>query len=170
MPHLRLIDWHSDNHRFMKKFIQSLKQGGPQFIFKQMSLDIFSRFIHRQLWSPKDKVVFVPAPSSTNNYKDHSYLLAKYLSFYFGGELRRLLYKSHKMLPQKSQTKRNRSNIQLIKQGHVKTTEIIVFVDDILTTGFTAYSAYQALNKPKHFFIFTLIWKALHVPQESLSI
>ena len=35
----------------------------------------------------------------------------------------------------------------------------LVFVDDVLTTGSTARAAFQALDKPENFFVFTLVWR-----------
>ena len=159
LPHLRLFDWHNDNYYFLQRFIKSLKQGGPFFIFEKLGLESFSRFIHRSLWPKESKLVFIPAPPSGKTIKDHAHLFAKSLSFYFGAEMRLLLKKKSKKSQQKSKNKKERSSVELLSTGFLKPEEIIVFVDDVLTTGSTARSAYRALNKPKNFFIFTLAWK-----------
>ncbi len=162
LPHLRLFDWKDDNHYFLQKFINSLKQGGPFFVFRRMGLESFSRFIHRSLWSKKIKPVFIPAPAREKHFKDHAYLLAESLRFHFGGELRPLLIKKDQHSSQKLKLKRERSSIEFLSTGVLKPRETVVFVDDVLTTGSTARSAYKALNRPKNFFIFTLAWKRPH--------
>ena len=158
IPHLRLIDWHDENYFFVKKFVESLKQGGPSFIFKKMGLEMFSRFVHRFPQFQNKKINFVPAPRSNTYKKDHAYLFAQTLSYYFGGILQPILYKRKKHLFQKSKSRKERALIQFETSKHLNLEEPIVFVDDVLTTGCTARSAYKALKKPKHFFIFTLAW------------
>ena len=158
-PHLRLLDWHEDNHNLIHCFANSLKQGAPNFIFKRIGLEMVSRFIHLNLWNKKTLPLFIPSPPSSNSNPDHAFLLAKALSFYFGGEVLSILKKDLSLGLQKTKSKRERAAIQMTKENTAPITNPIVFVDDILTTGSTARAAFQALNKPKNFFIFTLIWR-----------
>lgn len=159
LPHLRLLDWHEDNQQLIKFFIDSLKYGGPDFIFKRLGLEMFSRFIHIPLWSKKTFPIFIPAPSKPNIKKDHAFMLAEALSFYFGGEVENLLKRETFSFSQKKKSKRKRTDIQMERVGTIPCNRPLVFVDDVLTTGATARAAFQALNKPKNFFIFTLVWR-----------
>ena len=159
LPHLRLIDWHEDNHQFMRFFINSLKQGGPDFIFKRLGLEMFSRFMYFDLLNKKTSFVFVPAPSRSREKGDHAFKLAEALHFYFGGELKDCLSRKNLYDNQKSKPKRKRSLIELESKTLISQSKTFIFVDDVLTTGSTARAAFQALNKPKNFFIFTLVWR-----------
>ena len=159
LPHLRLLDWHKDNHQLIQLLINSLKQGGPHFIFKRLGLEMFSRFLYLNLWNKKTFPLFIPAPSRLKSKTDHALQLAESLSFYFGGDVKNLLKRGKALGFQKKKTKRQRADIQIQSQGNIPPLRPIVFVDDVLTTGSTARAAFQALNQPKHFFIFTLAWK-----------
>ena len=159
LPHLRLLDWHEDNGKLVKLFIESLKQGGPHFIFKRLGLEMLSRFINIPLWDKTDSPVFIPAPSRTKTKEDHAFLLAQALCFYFNGELKLLLTRNRNSPAQRKQSKRERADIQISKEGDTPSNKTFIFVDDVLTTGSTARAAFRSLNKPKNFFIFTLAWK-----------
>ncbi len=159
LPHLRLMDWHEDNHHLMKVFINSLKQGGADFIFKRLGLEMSSRFGHFNLWDRKTCPVFVPAPSRTKIKKDHAFMLTEALSFYLGGELKKLLNRRHPSEAQKSKSRAKRALIEMESRALISQNKTFIFVDDVLTTGATARAAFQALNKPKNFFIFTLVWR-----------
>ena len=167
-PHFHLLNWHEDNHQLIKFFIDSLKQGGPDFIFKRLGLEMFSRFLNFDLWNKKSSPVFVPSPSRSKVKNDHAFMLAEALSFYFGGEVNNLLKRKLSSLSQKRKSKKDRAFIQIDSEGMIPCDHPVVFVDDVLTTGSTARAAFQALNKPQNFFIFTLVWRQV-VKKENFS-
>ena len=102
LPHFRLFDWRKDNHRLMSRMADSLKQGGPYFIFRRMGLEMFSRFMPCDLWGRKSSPVFVPAPANSPHVEDHAFMLASALRFYFGGGLKNLLKKESSKGPPKT--------------------------------------------------------------------
>jgi len=166
LSHFRLLDWHPDNYQTVKSFVYSLKQGGPDFLFKRLALEMFSRLVHFNLWNKQTIPIFVPAPFRKVNQKDHAGQLAHALSYYFGGNVCDLLKRSENYDSQKNKTRRQRVKIELQKILSIPSDRTIVFVDDVLTTGSTARAAFQTLNCPKKFFIFTLIWKRPPAKQE----
>ncbi|MCY4512538.1 MAG: hypothetical protein OXB86_02490 [Bdellovibrionales bacterium] len=162
LPHFRLFDWYEENDLFMRRFVSSLKGGGPNFIFKRMALECFPRFLYTRGFPKKTNFVFVPAPSRSPNRPDHALELARAFGFYFGGEVYSVLQRVSRF-SQKLKNKSERSQIQILSNKSLKNKNVI-FIDDILTTGATARAAFKAMGCPKKFVICTLAWKRLSIP------
>ena len=157
-PHLRLFDWHGENHVFVQRMIESLKQGGPDFIFRRLALECFSRFVHHSFWFQNQEVFFVPAPPREEGSLDHARAFAEALAFYFGGEVLLILERKNKNPNQKFKSRKERSLLEFYRKNSSK-KGTFVFVDDVLTSGSTARAAFRALDRPSQFFIFTLAWR-----------
>jgi len=126
LSHFHLLSWHEDNHQLIKLFIDSLKQGGPDFIFKRFGLEMFSRFLRFELWDKKSSPVFVPSPSRLKIKNDHAFMLAESLSFYFGGKVYNLLKREPSSLSQKRKSKKARAFIQMNSEGSITCEQPIV--------------------------------------------
>lgn len=80
-----------------------------------------------------------------------------------------LLYRLSSETGQKFQTRKERRQLQLgcyLRQGlgGAKDDLRVHFVDDVLTTGSTALAAWQALGHPRHFTVWSLIYRSRLLP------
>lgn len=161
LTHFRLFNWSEENDFFIRLFLNSLKKGGPSFIFNQVVLDFLYHVT--QVYSiPRDTVI-IPAPSYSRS-PDHALCLASAFSRFSGLELYNVLFPyspEGKNRKQKQRIKTERRKIYFsVKEKCILEDKKIIFVDDILTTGSTARAAWEALCKPRNFVIFTLAWRS----------
>lgn len=155
--HLRLLDWKDDSPP-LRSFFLSLKGEAPKEVWNELAKESFARFSNTKAWSFFKNPIFVPAPARDPLKKDHARLFAEALASYFGGSVHLALNYGSDSSSQKSKTRLERSKKVFHSSENLENTNVI-FVDDILTTGFTAQAAYNALGCPKKFLICTLAWR-----------
>lgn len=172
LTHARLFDWNKENDFFIRLFLNSLKRGGPSFIFDKLMQDFLSRII--QVRPLPLKALLIPAPAHPGLYfKDHAFCLGSSFSRLSGLRLKNPLLrlsvsdkadKTDKagVKTQKRKNRRERKKVRfcLKENSLIKKEESIIFIDDILTTGGTALAAYETSGAPKDFMIFTLAWRS----------
>lgn len=164
LTHFRLFNWNKENDFFIRLFLNSLKKGGPSFIFNKLILDFLNRVV--QISSLPVSSVWIPAPSqSVDDFRDHAFCLASAFSHFSGMPLknpllRPSLFDKTSLQKQKNRQERKEMQFSLKENSFVKENEKVIFVDDILTTGATARAGYKALKAPKEFRIFTLAFRS----------
>lgn len=160
LTHIRLFDWNKENDFFIRIFLNSLKGGGPSFIFNQVILDFLHRILQAIPFS--QNAILIPAPShSQTDSRDHAFCLASSFSFFSGVPVKNLLTRPFQFdKKQKRKIKWERKTARFcIKENFIGDEKMIIFIDDILTTGATAQAAWKALGEPEKFIIFTLTWR-----------
>ena len=162
LTHARLFDWGEENDFFARLFLNSLKKRKLGFIFESLAKDFLHRFLQVRDLPPN--TLFVPAPAShQNKLKNHALSICHSLSHVVGMDSQNPLLILNHMDSKQVQKRKNKKERRKINFGVQESFSVekrpLVFVDDILTTGATARSAWKALGKPKDFMIFTLSWR-----------
>ena len=162
LTHIRLFDWHQENDFFIRRFLNSLKKGAPFFVFDELIKELLHRII--SVRSLPLNYVIVPAPAEGPYVKDHAFYIANSLSALSGHTVKTLLSRVQKDGSQSRRWKQRLKNKTERKKVYFHLKEYYacknyIFVDDILTTGATAFAAYRVLRKPSSFLIVTLAWR-----------
>ena len=164
LTHARLFDWGEENDFFARLFLNSLKRGGSSFIFEQLTKSFLHHFL--QVRHLPNNTLFIPAPPSQLNHpQDHAFSLCYAMSHITGLPFQTPLARHlQAKVAQKQKNRKERKEILFTtSKSFSNSNKLIVFVDDILTTGGTARSAWKTLGKPRQFIIFTLCWRRLWV-------
>ncbi len=142
--------------------MNGLKHGGLDNVFDSIAQKLCE--IRLNLPPPKGAKYtrVVPAPGKSVILRDHAEQLAVAIANYLGAQYCPVLKRKAKdSQKQKSEKERRAAkSIVMVREG-VKVPESpremrTIFVDDIITTGETAHSAYVALGEPEDFEIWTI--------------
>ncbi len=167
-PIYYLFDWQRSSNPVLNQLIYELKGGQARKSFQILGTRLINQ---RILWGGpallnSPNVIFVPAPASlsldkarNNSAIDHAGRLALELHGLCKSRIENALIRTE-AAPQHKKNKKDRQKIRLklrssngFKQ-HPK--DLIVFVDDVVTTGATALKAWQVLGRPNHFEVWCL--------------
>jgi predicted amidophosphoribosyltransferase len=170
---ISLYRWDNSNSTLVSRIARALKGGGPKQVYAEFASQLLQLQMNRSTEScllndNKKEIIFVPAPGrkSQNEKLDHAEQLAMCIAGEFGGVSLGLLERTtNQQSKNMSLEERAKPSIELSAGALSDLSRVhsaqIVFVDDIITTGGTAVSAYKALQRPPYFEIWTIFHRPL---------
>ncbi len=174
-----LFQWFPNENRPLSKLLMNLKGGSPLVAYRFYSY-VFLKWRLKQTeteFLKSKKIFFVPCPSRNKQKNDHALVLAEEFAKVFQGNLGLFLInlneneQKQKKLNKKERALKRTLTLDSQKSSSAlldKDVDQFVFVDDIVTTGFTAYQAYLCLGSPKNFEIWSLAYRCLLEPEKFL--
>jgi predicted amidophosphoribosyltransferase len=160
--------WHNLPHRPFYRIIRGLKQQQEPRSFRLLAeLAVNNALSRGKPGTSKKPNLLVPAPSSGPNSFNHAIGFASAIANQSGWEIdKNLVFRDKRTvsfeIQQKTLGRQARMNrkIQCVKKFDSKAFHRIIFVDDVITSGATATSAWQALGKPVNFEVWTVLARA----------
>ena len=153
---LSLWEWSQNENAWCRELLYRLKNKPVGQVHGWLA---FQWLITNQKFSTCDqKMVIVPSPRDPHKKFDHAHSLCVALSQKLGVEVLDVLHRNPEK--QKNKTRQERKNIQIkLKHEISRSLSRVIFIDDVLTTGSTAKSAWQALGAPNSFEVWTLVYR-----------
>ncbi|MEQ1666189.1 MAG: hypothetical protein ABL927_12525 [Bdellovibrionales bacterium] len=165
---ISIWEWGHQNEDFVRRYLHSIKGGGPKYLFNQFAEDLLHIRNNMTHQTVIDKPYFIPAPGANEFVEDHAERLASSCASMFGENSFAVLARS-KQLHQKRKSRKDRLSelddaLTLISELDFQRRDLdrpLVFIDDIITSGGTANSAFRILGSPKNF----EVWTIFHRPR-----
>lgn len=135
--------WDRQNHSLLGPYIKLLKEATHTQLIKDLLLP------HSFNYSGNKPLVWIPIPSLKNTQLTQT--MAQIMAFTYGGQVQDLLILSQEARPQKTLKRAERMNRKFyLKHEDFKLDphSEYIFIDDVVTTGFTVSRASVLLNIP----------------------
>lgn len=158
-----LLDWNKNNHFFCKDLAYSLKGAGQTALYSY-----FTQFFG-QAENQKNPMIFLSVPSKDGK-RDHAYNIAESLGSQSGCIFAQAPLKKFAVEPLKRMNRKERLSQKLFVKNSKKEKWVkdvlksegkVILIDDIVTTGATLQSSWEALGRPKNLEAWTLFSKSL---------
>ncbi len=153
-PTYSLYTWREQKQ--IHSLIYGLKNGGVTEAFEKLAVRFLSQRYQITAESYQNAII-LPAPAKAREDRDHAFMWAESLSKFSGAQLVKA-FEREGLAPQKRLKKQERleKKLKLYRDLNDLSAEKFIFVDDVITTGGTAHAAFEALNKPHNFEIWTI--------------
>jgi predicted amidophosphoribosyltransferase len=152
------FDWEPGSNNALSCLIRSLKGGNPQLAWNHYA----ARFLQLRMQYPLDcrSPLLIPSPAK---HFDHARQFCESLSRLSGIPQANCLQKSTEE-KQRTHSLHERSRRRLVSNENFTHSLVrnhhLIFVDDVVTSGFTALSALSALNaNPQNFEVWCLAYR-----------
>jgi predicted amidophosphoribosyltransferase len=155
-----LFSWSLLNDSDLRPLIYALKGGGLEPVFLKLAEHFsFERGLERLQAHYQDAVLVMP-PSSVSGraraQNDHAWQWAHALGQIWQIPVWDGFAATGPSKSQKQQSLMERQKRELVATEPLPQQKQIIFVDDVITSGATAFAAWKALLSPKHFQVWTI--------------
>ena len=154
-----LFCWEKEEIDSLKSRLLLAFKGGGLGSASQRIANLFAA--RKSIDKPAEGLVFVPAPPRIHQTRDHAYAWGQALARCYGGTVLPLLRRGQSG-EQKSRALAERAKSTMSYFGQtLPENPRLIFVDDLIASGYTAKAAFEALGKPEHF----EVWTVAHRPR-----
>jgi predicted amidophosphoribosyltransferase len=152
LPTYSLFTWRKE--RQIESLIYALKDGGLEDAFDRLAMTFLNQLESRPRLQDH---LFIPSPARAPGRCDHAFEWARALAKFTGGRMEApLLRKSQEPQKRLRREERMEKKMSLSKDLSLISKGPVIFVDDVITTGATAYAAHEALQRPQNFETWTI--------------
>ncbi len=152
-PIFYLFEWVADQSPLLNSLLICLKNPRTSAFHKRFAeLLTFERGLI-------GRPVVIPTPATRQGDQDHAYYLAYEIAHLYKTTPKNTLIWQDKQGKQREKGKKDRASARMVGRGLYKKemkNQVVILVDDIITTGSTALKAYEALGSPKDFELWCL--------------
>jgi predicted amidophosphoribosyltransferase len=160
-PVYSLLSWTDENDAFVRPFIYGMKRG-----WQLRALEKLTQILtFERNWGREKSPPLLVHPASSNGIADHSKLMGLLFAEAWGREAYSLEWDEDTLKANRISQKRLNASARAERRfdevvGEARFTEPLaarVFVDDVITSGATAWAAHLALGRPEGFEVWALV-------------
>ncbi len=158
IPVNSVFPWNPQQSDGLSSLLLKLKGCRREAPYRYWARQILLERIQNSIFLEDPETILIPSPARNKEQQDHAYKLTKALSDMTGWRLHNPLVRDN-VGTQKTRNLSQRRRIRLGNPEKFTTSQPIIFVDDVVTTGATAIAAYRSLGCPKNFEVWCLAYR-----------
>ena len=163
-----LFEWVPGLQEVLSRLVRSLKGSAREDLWQYYAEEFWIRYLVSNSVRRIQNLVLIPSPSRRGE-RDHAMQFALAIAQLSGAEVRCCLVRAGHSSAQKNLSRKQRFGVRFDWAENITAEQFqretsgkrVIFIDDVLTTGATARSAWSTLGKPKEFAVWTLVQRSL---------